>query len=50
MGKEGDRELAKVEETVRLHLAVGHQAIIASVSCMADGVSGWKIQRMQESG
>src|SRR5664280_292089 len=46
----GDRELAEVEETVRLHLAVGHQATYVSVSCMADGVSSWKFQRMQEAG
>lgn len=48
--KGAEREYAKVAETVRQHVAAGHQAFIVSVYCMADGVANYKIARMRETG
>ena len=49
MGRRGDKELAQLEESVRQHIAAGHQAFIVSVYCMADGISMRKIALMQET-
>lgn len=50
MGRRGDQEFAKLEQTVRDHLAAGHQSFVVSVYCMADGSSVRKIFQMREAG
>jgi hypothetical protein len=50
MGRGGDRELAKLEEMVREHVAAGHAAFTVPVYCMADGIALYKINRMRQAG
>ena len=50
MGRRGDQELAKLQQTVREHIEAGHQQFVVSVYCMADGIATRKIYAMQEAG
>lgn len=48
--KGAQREYGKLAETVRQHIAAGHQSFVVSINCMADGVALYKIARMRETG
>jgi hypothetical protein len=50
VGRKGDKELAKIEQSVREQVAAGHQAFIVPVYCMADGIANYKIDRMRMAG
>jgi hypothetical protein len=50
VGRRGDQELAKLQQTVQEHIAAGHQQFVVSVYCMADGIAARKIYAMQEAG
>jgi hypothetical protein len=50
MGRRGDQELARLQQTVREHIEAGHQQFVVSVYCMADGVAMRKIYTMKRQG